>query len=105
MPLDPGSIPAAPLLKAQVRISDLGLSTSKELTLGCPVCPSFVNAPLPHSPRSAGVAVRVAGRVTALQAGLVDPQTAEVVPVRKEACVGDHAARRDVGVQLDHPRA
>ena len=39
--------------------------------------------------RSAGVAVRVAGRVTALESGLVDPAAAEVVAVGEERVVGD----------------
>ena len=52
---------------------------------------------------SAGVAVRVAGRVTALEPGLVDPQAAEVVAVREEPGIGDKAARGDVGVELGHP--
>ena len=49
---------------------------------------------LPRAPtwageRSAGVAVRVAGRVTALESDLVDAVAAEVVAVGEESVVGD----------------
>src|ERR1700726_4930448 len=42
--------------------------------------------------QSAGEAVRVTGRVTALEPGLVDPAAAEVVAVREESDVGDKTA-------------
>ena len=42
----------------------------------------------PAGGRSAGVAVRVAGRVTALQPGLMDPQATEIVAVREESTLG-----------------
>src|SRR6185369_13684629 len=48
-------------------------------------------------------AVRVAGRVAALQPGLMHPQPAEVVAVRKERRVGNQPA---VGcIELGHPGA
>src|SRR5262249_9928448 len=53
---------------------------------------------------SAGVAVRVAGRVTALEPGLVDPQAMESVVVREKSDIRDKASGGDVGVKLGHPR-
>jgi hypothetical protein len=53
--------------------------------------------------RSAGEAVRVAGRVAALEPGLVDAMAAEVVAVREESDIGDKTARGGVGVELCHP--
>jgi hypothetical protein len=54
--------------------------------------------------RSAGVAVRVAGRVAALEPGLVHPQAAELVAVREQSAVGDKTSCGDVGVKLGHLR-
>src|SRR5271155_2200234 len=53
--------------------------------------------------QSAGEAVRVAGRVTALEPDLVDPAAAKFVAVREESDVGDKTARGEVGVKLRHP--
>src|SRR3954469_18644377 len=52
---------------------------------------------------SSAIAVGVAGRVAALQAGLVRTQAAPVVPVREEPLVGGHPAARRVGIDLRHP--
>jgi hypothetical protein len=53
--------------------------------------------------QSAGEAIRVTGRVTALEPDLVDPAAAKVVAVREESDVGDKTAGGDVGVKLRHP--
>src|SRR5918992_90378 len=50
-------------------------------------------------------AVRVAGGVAALEAGLVDPPSAEVVAVREELRVHGHAAGLGVRVDTGHPGA
>src|SRR5262249_47580753 len=52
---------------------------------------------------SVGEAVRVAGRVTALEPDLVHPQPPEVVAVREESGVGRQTACGDIGVELGHP--
>src|SRR5438105_13658496 len=49
------------------------------------------------------VAVRVARRVPALQARLVDAHSAEVVTVREEARVDRHAAAVGGGADTRHP--
>src|SRR6059058_3006152 len=51
------------------------------------------------------VAVRVARRVPALQARLVDAHSAEVVTVREEAAVDRHAAAFGVCIDTRHPGA
>jgi hypothetical protein len=51
----------------------------------------------------AGEAVRVAGRVAALEPGLVDPQAAEIVAVREESDIGDKTSGGHIGVELGHP--
>jgi hypothetical protein len=47
--------------------------------------------------------MRVAGRVTAVEPGLMDPQTTEIVAVREGSDIRDKAARRDIGVNFCHP--
>src|SRR6266487_3211407 len=61
--------------------------------------PAYPVAPRPLP----GIAVRVAGGVPALQPGLVNPQAAEVVPVREEPRVDDEPAPVRVGVELGRP--
>src|SRR6516225_9138048 len=55
--------------------------------------------------RSAGVAVRVAGRVAALQPGLMHPQATEIVAMWEESGIRDQTTRGDIGVKLGHPCA
>src|SRR6185312_3211070 len=59
----------------------------------------------PAGGRSAGVAVRVAGSVAALQPGLMHPQPTEIVAVWEESDIRDKTARGDIGVELGHPCA
>src|SRR5690348_373351 len=61
--------------------------------------PAYLVGPRPLP----GVAVRVAGGVPTLQPGLVDPQAAEVLPIREEPRAHGESATVQIGVELGRP--